>query len=136
MIIAIATIRSPNATAVDMEVCEKNEENENELLIENILVYLENHYADDITPVVYKFRDVDKCLNGKYDIQQSYLKGKSIRYKPVDGYLNDLKNDKFLERIRKVIRDIFDRDVPFVQTEHKNRCLYCQFNKICSRSED
>mgnify|MGYP000299652918 FL=1 len=31
------------------EVCEKNEENENELLIENILVYLENHYADDIT---------------------------------------------------------------------------------------
>lgn len=94
------------------------------------------HYADDITPVVYKFRDVDKCLNGKYDIQQSYLKGKSIRYKPVDGYLNDLKNDKFLERIRKVIRDIFDRDVPFVQTEHKNRCLYCQFNKICSRSED
>ena len=94
------------------------------------------HYADDITPVVYKFRDVDKCLNGKYDIQQSYLKGKSIRYKPVDGYLNDLKNDKFLERIRKVIRDIFDKDVPFVQTEHKNRCLYCQFNKICSRSED
>ncbi len=90
----------------------------------------------DFTPVVYKFRDVDKCLNGKYDIQQSYLKGKSIRYKPVDGYLNDLKNDKFLERIRKVIRDIFDKDVPFVQTEHKNRCLYCQFNKICSRSED
>lgn len=77
------------------------------------------HYADDITPVIYKFRDVDKCLNGKYDIQQSYLNGKSIRYKPVDGYLNDLKNDKFLERIRKVIRDIFDKDVPFVQTEHK-----------------
>lgn len=49
------------------------------------------HYADDITPVIYKFRDVDKCLNGKYDIQQSYLNGKSIRYKPVDGYLNDLK---------------------------------------------
>ena len=31
------------------EGCEKNEENENELLIENILVYLENHYADDIS---------------------------------------------------------------------------------------
>ena len=81
------------------------------------------HYADDITPVIYKFRDVDKCLNGKYDIQQSYLNGKSIRYKPVDGYLNDLKNDKFLERIRKVIRDIFDKDVPFVQTEHKSSLL-------------
>ena len=31
------------------EVGEKNEEDENELLIENVLGYLENHYADDIT---------------------------------------------------------------------------------------
>ena len=94
------------------------------------------HYTEDIIPVIYKFRDVEKCLKGRYDIQKKGFNGNKSRYKPVNGYLSDLNNDKFLERVKNVVREIFDKDVPFVQAEHKNVCLYCQFNKICSRSED
>lgn len=55
------------------EVCEKNEENENELLIENILVYLENHYADDIT--------LNELAEHKYFVSVGHL-SRTFKNKP------------------------------------------------------
>ena len=84
------------------EVCEKNEENENELLIENILVYLENHYADDIT--------LNELAEHKYFVSVGHL---SRTFKNKTGltfskYLTELRLKKAIEFLKNTDFDITD----------------------------
>lgn len=84
------------------EVCEKNEENENELLIENILVYLENHYADDIT--------LNELAEHKYFVSVGHL---SRTFKNKTGltfskYLTEVRLKKAKEFLENTDFDITD----------------------------
>ena len=84
------------------EVCEKNEENENELLIENILVYLENHYADDIT--------LNELAEHKYFVSVGHL---SRTFKNKTGltfskYLTEVRLKKAKEFLGNTDFDITD----------------------------
>lgn len=84
------------------EVCEKSEENENELLIENILRYLENHYADDIT--------LNELAEHKYFVSVGHL---SRTFKNKTGltfskYLTELRLKKAIEFLKNTDFDITD----------------------------
>ena len=84
------------------EVCEKSEENENELLIENILSYLENHYADDIT--------LNELAEHKYFVSVGHL---SRTFKNKTGltfskYLTELRLKKAIEFLKNTDFDITD----------------------------
>ena len=84
------------------EVCEKNEENENELLIENILDYLENHYADDIT--------LNELAEHKYFVSVGHL---SRTFKNKTGltfskYLTERRLKKAIEFLKNTDFDITD----------------------------
>ena len=41
--------------------------------------------------------------------------------------------ENFESVLKDVIRKIFDKEVPFVQTEDKKSCKYCDFKSICNR---
>lgn len=84
------------------EVGEKNEEDENELLIENILGYLENHYADDIT--------LNELAEHKYFVSVGHL---SRTFKNKTGqtfskYLTELRLKKAKEFLINTDFDITD----------------------------
>ena len=73
---------------------EKNEEDENELLIENVLGYLENHYADDIT--------LNELAEHKYFVSVGHL---SRTFKNKTGltfskYLTELRLKKAIEFLK------------------------------------
>ena len=84
------------------EVGEKNEEDENKLLIENILGYLENHYADDIT--------LNELAEHKYFVSVGHL---SRTFKNKTGhtfskYLTELRLKKAKEFLINTDFDITD----------------------------
>lgn len=39
----------------------------------------------------------------------------------------------FLERLNGLLQTLFDVNIPFVQTENRKSCEYCEFKKICGR---
>ena len=48
--------------------------------------------------------------------------------------IRDYRED-FLERLEGVVRDIFDANVPFTKTVHKDACQYCDFMCMCGIKE-
>ncbi|MBO5699003.1 MAG: PD-(D/E)XK nuclease family protein [Bacteroidaceae bacterium] len=41
----------------------------------------------------------------------------------------------FAEKLKNLVRDIFDPNKPFVQAENESNCKYCPFKEICGRKE-
>jgi len=41
--------------------------------------------------------------------------------------------NKFSQRLAKLIEEVTDNNVPFVQTNEVERCVYCEFKDICMR---
>lgn len=49
---------------------------------------------------------------------------------------SDFDRDEFRARISALIDDIFDPDVPFVQTPDRDHCKFCPYKTICRREDD
>lgn len=84
------------------EVCGKQKESENDLLVENLLVYLENHYSDDIT--------LNELAEHKYFVSVGHL---SRIFKVKTGvtfskYLTDLRMKKAKDFLENTDFDITD----------------------------
>lgn len=41
--------------------------------------------------------------------------------------------DEFRERLQQLLREIYDPEIPFDQTEDTKQCEYCDFRKLCKR---
>ena len=41
--------------------------------------------------------------------------------------------DEFRERLQRLLKEIFDENEPFTQTEDTKKCAYCDFKAICKR---
>jgi RecB family exonuclease len=67
---------------------------------------------------IYNLRDMSEGVQ--------YLNGDSL---PV----NQEKMDAFKIRLQQLINEITDEKTPFIQTEEKERCRYCEFADICTR---
>ncbi|MFL5765546.1 MAG: PD-(D/E)XK nuclease family protein [Bacteroidia bacterium] len=47
--------------------------------------------------------------------------------------LNEQVLSEFEEQLNMILKEIFDPEVPFVQTEELDHCIYCAFKGICNR---
>ena len=50
---------------------------------------------------------------------------------PVDDFSKYEK--EFREELHQLLEEIFNKEVPFVQTEIKEKCAYCDFKAICKK---
>lgn len=57
--------------------------------------------------------------------------GKQIN-KAKEVYFNEVENE-FVENLQKLLEEIFDPDVPFVQVKNKKKCEYCPYKTLCRR---
>jgi hypothetical protein len=39
----------------------------------------------------------------------------------------------FEELLQNLLSEIFNKEIPFVQTENEANCLYCEFKGICGK---
>lgn len=74
----------------------------------------------------------------KYSHQIEFpLKKPNISAKDKDGIVPFLESDTFIEDMEKmlnaVVEEIMDTEMPFVQTDDKEKCKNCSFKEICRR---
>ena len=50
---------------------------------------------------------------------------------PVDDF--SLYEKEFREELHQLLEEIFNKEVPFVQTEIKEKCAYCDFKALCKK---
>jgi argonaute-like protein implicated in RNA metabolism and viral defense len=91
-----------------------------------VLTYCEflmhqNSIAKELVPCLFRmgrFRAGDSDHRVRVD-------GKEIVF-------SDVRND-FNQGLRGILEELFNPQLPFVQTTDVNRCRYCPFTGICSR---
>ena len=91
-------------------------------------------FSGPITPVIYKLRNLKVSQNERFAVFAATQK-KGVKNRVTD-YRTDVNNDEFIKHIKKIVSQIFDPNKDFVQTEHHDKCVYCQFSKICNRDEN
>lgn len=47
--------------------------------------------------------------------------------------LSSAEIEEFGQRLEQLVKDIYDPNQPFIQTEDIDRCSYCEFKKVCKR---
>lgn len=80
-----------------------------------------SRYSGPITPVIYQMKT----------LSTQGLRPITFRKAPVDDYREI--NDEFLERFTKIVSELFDPDVPFVQAPDDHNCKFCSLTAICRR---
>lgn len=80
-----------------------------------------SRYSGPITPVIYQMKT----------ISTQGLRPITFRKAPVDDYREI--NDEFLGRFTKIVSELFDPDVPFVQAPDDHNCKFCSLTAICRR---
>ncbi len=78
-------------------------------------------YDGAISPMIYSLKSVASAG------LQPLLLGK----RPLTDYREH--NEEFLELFNTAITALFDPEVPFVQAEKPDHCLFCQFKPLCRR---
>ena len=92
-----------------------------------LLVYCEAYAAmidplPDITPMIHPMKELSK---------EARLSPIEIDGVTVDSYKQ--VSDVFLPRLKAMIKEIFDPDVPFRQCDEPSRCAFCPFLSLCGR---
>lgn len=82
-----------------------------QLKVAPALLYIHRASAEDYSPVIEM--------------------GEPRKKQPVDDFLPFA--DEFRDRLRTLLEEIFDWEVPFVQTENKRICEYCDYKLLCGR---
>lgn len=83
-------------------------------------------YEQKITPCLLSTRQIFGH-NTDFNI---YMKDGTVYIPILDigNYMNDITVG-----LDKIIGELFDENVPFLQTENRNRCSTCEYAKICQR---
>lgn len=69
---------------------------------------------------------------GIYPFKKMYDELKFIRIDK-SYIINELLVDDFEEMLRKIFQELFDLNIPFVQTKDEKNCQHCPYKNICSR---
>lgn len=87
-----------------------------------------------------KENDVKEIQPGIYYLRKIFASDFDWRLKDSSntnglGFVEDFKfyHDSFLEKLVKLIEDIFNPEIPFSQTNHLMNCEYCDFKVLCNR---
>jgi CRISPR/Cas system-associated exonuclease Cas4 (RecB family) len=79
-----------------------------------------------LQPALFFVRDI---YNQNFDYR--IYRSENRQRKVVESF-EEFKQE-FVGRMASLISDIFDKDVPFSQTEDVKYCEYCPYNRICMR---
>jgi len=81
-----------------------------------------------ITPSIYYMRDVFK---NDFETQLHY----KSKEKGIDAFINDFSvyEAEFREHLTACLENIFNPEIPFVQSEITKPCQYCSYRGICGR---
>lgn len=91
------------------------------------LMYNEEKHPLRIEPAIYVIRSLfSKDFDGAV-----YCKTDSRQKTKVDNF-SDYETE-YREALVACIREIFDSEIPFFQTENPKNCEYCAFRSICKR---
>lgn len=77
--------------------------------VQPVIYYVRDLFSDDFNPALYIGKEKELITD-------------------FTGYHAD-----FEENLRICLDELFDPDVPFVQTEHTKKCSYCPFSGICGK---
>ncbi|NDV64338.1 PD-(D/E)XK nuclease family protein [Bacteroides sp. 224] len=76
------------------------------------LLYIHRAASEDYSPII----EMGEARKEKY---------------PVDNFA--FYEDEFRERLQNLLEEIFNPEIPFVQTDNKKFCEYCDYKSICKR---
>jgi hypothetical protein len=79
--------------------------------------------SEDIVPALYFVKDCYSPDFSYFMIDETPDKGMVTNFNPY--------NDDFGECLVRNLQELFDFNVPFMQTEYSRTCETCSFNKIC-----
>jgi len=89
-------------------------------LLTYLVMYADAHPINAVQPTVF------------------YLRSQKVEFPiTVSEEKVKLENAELLqygkERVSELLSDLFDKEVPFSQTEDQTACAYCDFNQVCQR---
>lgn len=98
--------------------------------------YLANYptFNGEIVPAVYKLRE---AFTGDMldDVISLHIgSGKSKEIIPLIWSLGSEMRGEFVDRLNKLVQEIFDPRVPFYQADNSSKCTYCPFVDMCMRT--
>jgi len=85
------------------------------------LIYRQNNSEQNFVPLIYL---IDK-IKANYSASLIYNK---MQVSSTSSVLSD-----FEELLQNLLSEIFNKEIPFVQTENDANCLYCEFKGICGK---
>jgi Fe-S-cluster formation regulator IscX/YfhJ len=109
------------------EVFEHNKDNRPKFVLQTFLyclMYELEKQVSNSTPGIYYIRDVFK------DDFDTELTNKETKEKVTD--FEHYKNE-FSSYLTTCLENIFDPEIPFIQTENEKICLYCPYSGVCNR---
>lgn len=89
-------------------------------------LYLEEHPGARVQPGLFITREI---FEKRFDPAFSW--GESRRRQPLEEF--GQLAEEFNTHLLMLVGEIFNRDVPFVQTNIREHCKYCNFREICER---
>jgi len=112
------------------EVFEHNRENRPKFVLQTFLYgvfYKEKAHGKIITPGIYYMRDVFK---DDFDTEL-HVKADRTTNETVTDF-SDYEND-FRTHLTESLEEIFNPEIPFIQTENTKICQYCPYIGVCNR---
>jgi len=109
------------------EVFEHNKENRSKFVLQTFLYgifYKEKSEGKTIIPGIYYIRDVFK------DDFETELNNKELKEKVTDFATYE---DSFRSHLSDCLEEIFNPEIPFVQTENVKICQYCPYIGVCNK---
>lgn len=89
-------------------------------------------YANLINLFTNQDNDVGMTIYSASGLRKGKDSKPVVEKKEIGGH-RDI-NDRFVERLNRNIRDLFDKDVPFRPTEDDNNCTFCKLHDLCGKS--
>jgi len=93
-------------------------------LVYSYILHKNQPAITNIHPGIYSLRGIFE------DDFDPSLRSKEIGNQPVEFVAN---SDQFEDHFKILLKEIFNLEIPFVQTENEEHCKYCSYRQICRR---
>ena len=85
----------------------------------------------NIQPGIYDLKQMNSPAFTPEISQKSEKRGKKDIIADSDFFTDSM--DTFLEKLKELLRELFNPDIPFSQTAHEDNCSFCPYKTICGR---
>jgi ATP-dependent helicase/nuclease subunit B len=86
------------------------------------------------SPETETLREVFQIRSGIYWLRSAQKKLDTLRIDKENDLIDVPNILKFEEKLKTLLTELTDTDIPFTKTEDIERCKYCEFANICQRN--